>query len=637
MNLKMPVILIFSILLFAVSPAFSLRAAALMAPGNDHCSTAYLLKDVTNYCSSPRQFTNDGARPSGVEGPGCFPSFLLEPDNDVWFRFTAVANTVNISVIGAVNGNPKGTLQNPQFALYAGTCDGQLLDIACISDAQGYHIAETFINDLAIGGTYYLRVDGRNGKTGSFQLCINNYNPVPSPSSDCSTAVVLCDKSSFTVPSISGAGFNRFEIPFGICLKEESSSAWYKWTCEKPGTLTFTLTPVNPSDDLDFAVFLLPNGVDDCSEKIPYRCMASGENVSASISNWARCTGATGLKNTSLDLVEAEGCGEFDDNFVAALRMEAGESFALLVNNYHNTGNGFSIEFGGTGTFKSPVAHFVVNKLTIAQTDELWVRNKSSFEGGIKNYEWNFGVDASPATAKGIGPHKVNYGSAGRKSISLAIETNSGCQITKVRQVTVTDPPPPPPPAPVSPPAPEPAPEPAPTTEELADSLEITEPALSVSEATEDANEDTEDTKAAAPDEEPPGTQEKINSSDDSMIEVTYLAKYTATIYFPSDSASLEPEDVKTLGKVLEILRGNPDYKVIVEGHTNNIPDAAYCNKLAAQRAAVVISWLNKNGIAEERIIRKIFGKDKVYESEKTKYKNRKFYQKAVVKLVKRE
>ncbi len=619
MNFKLPSIFVF---LFLVN--LPLFAAISLAPANDDCSKAYLLKDVTNYCSSPRQFTNESASASGYASPACFPGFFSEPDNDVWFKFVAKANTANISVIGAIYGNPKGTLQNPQFALYRGSCSEGFLQIACISDARGYNIVETFINDLAIGGTYYLRVDGRNGKTGSFQLCVNNYNPVPSPSSDCSSAVVLCDKSSFTVPNVIGPGRNRYELTPNICLQEETSSAWYKWTCDKPGTLTFTLTPVNPSDDIDFAVFYLPNGVDDCSVKIPYRCMASGENAGNSFSAWARCTGATGLKMSSGDISENPGCESGDDNFVAAMKMEAGESFALIINNFHNTGNGFSIKFGGTGTFKGPVAHFVVNKLKIPQNKDLWVRNKSSFDGGIKKWEWNFGVDAKPATAKGVGPHKVRYGSTGKKSISLSIETGNGCQVTKVRNITVIDPPPPPPPEPE--PESEPEPEPiaqepeAPATQELpmgtASSNGIMEEDLGKKEVT---------------------TAKSKASPDTAYIPVTYHVQYTATVYFASDSFALEEEDEEVLQKLLGIMQANAEYQAIVEGHTNNIPDDRYCKELAADRAASVITWLKNHGIGDERIIRKVLGKDKVFEKEETKYKNRRRHQKAVVKLVQRE
>ena len=619
MNFKLPIIF----LLFFILPACLLAVAA---PGYDDCSKAYTIKTVSNYCSSPKQFTNVGANASGYENPGCFPSYFTDPDNDVWFKFTAKANTVNISVIGATDGIPKGTLQNPQIALYMGTCSGGLLEIACIGDAQGYNIVETFINDLAIGGTYYLRVDGRNGRTGTFQLCINNYNPVPSPSSDCSSAVVLCDKSSFTVPSISGAGLNRFELTRGICLQEESSSAWYKWTCEKPGELTFILKPVNPADDIDFALFLLPNGVDDCSLKIPIRCMASGENVSNDVTSWKRCTGATGLKSRAADLQEVPGCEDWDDNFVAALQMKTGDSYVLLVNNYHNTGNGFSIEFGGRGTFKGPTAHFLVNKLKLTIDKKLRVSNKSSFEGGIKNWEWNFGVDAMPATAKGIGPHKVKYKSSGKKSISLAIETGNGCQVTKVRNVTILDLPPPPPESVVEETTePEPV-ETQPKQTAVPTPVEAVPPPIPTEEAPLHSPTKEEE---ALPIEDPKPTTEEVY--------VKYDVKYTATIYFPSDSSILETDDVEMLEQVANLMRQNPQYKAIVEGHTNNIPDAKYCNKLASNRAGIVIQWLNGKGIGDERIIRKIFGKDKVFEKEKTKYQNRKRYQKAVVRLVQRE
>ncbi|MEO1260086.1 MAG: OmpA family protein [Bacteroidota bacterium] len=621
MNFRLPGIFIFLFLLNA--PVWSMTA-----PANDDCSRAHVLRDVTNYCSSPRQFTNEGASASTLPGPGCFPPYEIDPDNDVWFKFKATANTVNISVLGAIHGNPKGTLQNPQFALYMGNCKDGLWEIACIGDAQGYNIVETFINDLAIGGTYYIRVDGRNGNTGSFQLCVNNFNPIPSPSSDCSSAVVLCDKSSFTVPSVSGAGRNRFEIPIGICLQEESSSAWYKWTCEQSGSLTFTLKPVNPSDDIDFAVFYLPNGVDDCTEKIPIRCMASGEDVVSSFSKWSRCSGATGLRSSSTDFSEEAGCQDLDDNFVAAMPMEAGASYALLINNFHNTGNGFSIEFGGTGTFKGPVAHFVVNKLKINQSQDLWVKNRSSFEGGINKWEWNFGVDAKPATAKGKGPHKVRYSSSGKKSISLAIETGNGCQITKVRQVTVTDPPPPPPPDP----------EPAPVQEEKVTEEvltpkagEETPPPIPVIGTTSSDPPNLEKAKITALAAPPPPKRDTV------FRPVDYLVKYTATVYFASDSFNLEKKDYDVLKKVIDILNQHPGYKAIVEGHTNNIPDDKYCDRLAANRANSVIDYLSSNGIAEDRFIRKVLGKDRVFEKEENKYKNRRQHQKAVIRLMERK
>jgi outer membrane protein OmpA-like peptidoglycan-associated protein len=589
-------------------------------PANDHCSRAFRLSDVSDWCSSPRQFTTFAATPSGIPNPACFPSYHIEQDNDVWFRFNAIATTVNISVIGDIRGNPKGTLQFPQVAVYRGSCSGGK-EIACISDSRGYHIVETFVNSLAVGETYYIRVDARNNKVGTFQLCINNYNPVPSPSSDCSSAVVLCDKSSFTVPSVQGGGRNTNELG-GICLQDESSSAWYKWTCEVGGSLTFTLTPVNPADDLDFALYLLPNGVEDCSLKIPLRCMASGENVNEPYVQWAPCTGPTGLSASSYDMVEEQGCNDGDDNFLAPLTMEPGASYALLVNNYHNTGNGFSIQFEGTGTFVGPKAHFTVSKLKIETGEVLYVKNASTFAGGIKKWDWNFGVGAMPQTASGRGPHKVEYSSTGNKSISLSVETNNGCQVTKVRNLKVIEPLKKASPPPVV----ENQPEESPGVDEQAS---ISEEASIGQEKDIQKETDKDDVESVS--EENPVRLNANALVDTITKDVEYSVEFLAIIYFKADSFSLEEKDYTTLDEVLNLLKSLPDHRVIVEGHTNHIPSPQYCLELASNRADVVIQWFEQNGIERDRIIRKVFGKERLVNT-----KNRRRNQRVELKVVKR-
>ncbi len=628
MNFKLPVIIAFSFVCSAMGSLFA-------APGNDHCSKAMWLKDVTNYCSSPRQFTNFEATPGGPDPAKCFPPYINDTDNDVWFKFTAVASVVNVSVIGAIKINPGGTLQYPQLALYRGECKA-LFEIGCISDGQGYNIVETFISNLVVGETYYLRVDGRNKRTGSFQLCVKNFNPVPSPSSDCSSAVVLCDKSSFTVPSMENAGRNTSELPKGICVPEESQSAWYKWTCEQSGLLTFNLKPSNPSDDLDFVLFLLPNGVTDCSMKIPVRCMAAGENLGAPYSTWKRCTGATGLSGGSTDIVEDQGCDENNDNYLAPLRMEAGKSYALMVNNYQNTGNGFSVEFGGEGSFVGPVAHFTVSKLKVGKGESVTIKNASTFGGGIKNWEWNFGVGASPQKAKGEGPHTVAYASGGKKSISLSIETANGCKVTKVREVQVSDTPPPHPPAPKpEKPRPEPKKEPEPPP------VPVAEP--QVTESTEDSNtEETESPSSLTQSSgsEPTESVEVENagttSADTTMVVVTYDVKYIATVYFKADSFSLEEKDYETLQKVVELMNENPKQIALVEGHTNNIPSDDYCEKLGKARADSAINYLTSKGIDEERLTRKVFGK-KLVVTKDLSHPNRRRNQRVEIKLLLRQ
>lgn len=414
---------------------FLLAERAGAQPLNNECLGAIALTDVTSFCSASGAYTNVGATPSAGAFPFCFPG----PSNDVWFSFVAVATTVNISVIGNTGISTGGTLENPEFALYSGNC-AFLTELQCSSDAFGANVTETFAGPLVVGDTYYIRVGARDEQTGTFQLCVNNYNQVPDPNSDCPTGVVLCDKSPFTVESLIGAGSLTNEIDPASCIQAEFASAWYKWTCDQSGTLTFTLTPTNPTDDLDFAVYELPNGIDNCSGKELLRCMAAGENVGEPFSNWADCTGPTGLSLSSNDIVENPGCAPASDNFVAALDMVAGRTYALVINNFSNTGNGFSIQFGGTGTFLGPKPDFTVMPEINNQcdVDTVFVADNSLLPPGTTGtYTWTFGQGAIPATATGPGPHQVVYASFGSKSIVLQVETDQGCIVTEVRTIFI--------------------------------------------------------------------------------------------------------------------------------------------------------------------------------------------------------
>lgn len=424
-------------LLFLLSPFFFALTAAAQ-PSNDECSTPFVLSNISNWCSSTAAYSNAGATLSGnIPQPNCFPDVT----HDVWFSFVAIATTLQVTVIGNTPGpsSSGGSMVTPQFAIYTGACAANnLAEVACASDGFGNNIVETFAGPLQVGQTYFIRVDARNGATGTFQLCVNNFNAVPDPSGDCPTGPVLCDKSSFTVESLVGVGNLDNEFDPGICIQAEFASAWYRWTCKDAGTLSFTITPTNPSDDIDFAIFELPGGLDDCANKVKIRCEAAGENVGQPFSNWEICTGPTGLSISETDTDEFPGCAPGQNNFVSAIQMVPGVSYALIINNYSNTGNGFSIEFGGSGTFLGPEAAFTVApSQTVCLNEALTFTDASSSPEGIVKWEWNFGPGASPATATGPGPHNVTYSTPGLKSVVLSVTSDAGCIVTDIQTVDV--------------------------------------------------------------------------------------------------------------------------------------------------------------------------------------------------------
>ena len=338
---------------------FSASYAPLYAqPSNDECFSAIALTNVQNWCSAPAAYTTGGATLSAsVPRPVCFPFGTTAPD--VWFSFIPQASDLRVSVKGAAGQNPGGTLQSPQIAIYTGSCSSPIL-VYCASDKLGLNYVELLASGLEAGRRYFMRVSGRNDFRGTFQLCLNNYTPFLNPLADCPSGQVLCNTAPMTVEFVSGEGLDANELNNVCgrtgCQPVEYQSTWLKWRAGTSGSLTFNITPLNPSDDLDFVLFELPNGLDNCTGRVSLRCMSSGENIGQPISNWVACTGATGLRGGETDQVEYCGCSTGDNNFLAPVNMTAGKSYALAVVNYSRSGRGFRIEFGGTGTFSGAVS-----------------------------------------------------------------------------------------------------------------------------------------------------------------------------------------------------------------------------------------------------------------------------------------
>ena len=420
------------VLLFCCSALTALFAQ----PSNDECDFPIVITDVFNYCSPTGGFTNVGATPSAYGPSTCFAA----TQRDVWFAFTAEATDVAITVRGATSQGAGGTLQNPQVAIYSGACGGVINQLECQTAPAGANVVEAYQGGLFVGSVYLLRVQGVNGATGTFQICINNYNPPVAPTSDCPTASILCDKSPFVVQKVTGAGNNITEIDDASCffngspVNNESNSTWFVWTCSQSGTLEFTLTPLNAPDDLDFVVYRLPNGISNCQGKVVERCMASG-----SFNFPSPCMGPTGLRAGESDTSEDAGCQQADDNaWLSPLNMTAGQSYALVVNNFSATGNGFSIEFGGTGQFLGPQAAFTTVPNAVCAGVPVQVIDASSFPiGAITGWNWSFGADATPQTATGKGPHTVSFTMPGVHPVVMTITTDLGCKVTDIQTVLI--------------------------------------------------------------------------------------------------------------------------------------------------------------------------------------------------------
>lgn len=397
-------------------------------PANDNCAGAITV--LSNGCSTNGQYTLTAATSSGFGTPTCW-SGTNQGNNDVWFQFVATATDLTVTVNGNT-GAGGGTLQRPHVALYTGSCSGTIAELMCGSAAAGDNSVQIYRGALVPGTTYLIRVDAHNTNVGTFQLCLSNYFPVPTPNGDCPSGVVLCDKSSFVVQSVTGTGNNALEMDDATCFGStfvESNSTWYVFAIQNAGTFTFNLTPTNPNDDLDFALYRLPNGIGNCSGKLLQRCMASS------------CVGSTGLNTTSTDTNEPSGCSAGQDNWLSQLNVTAGQVYALAINNFTSTGNGFTLSFGGTCTFQGPTADFSFAPTNVCVNQPFTFTNASTIPssvGTITNWDWVFGTGSTPATANTVGAHSVTYNSPNSHLVTLTVTSNRGCRVSVQRTVNVS-------------------------------------------------------------------------------------------------------------------------------------------------------------------------------------------------------
>ncbi len=405
---------------------------AVAQPANDNCASAALLSNLSNYCSAAASYTNVAASDDGFGPATCWSGGVM---NDVWFRFTATAYDVNISVSGNISG--LGTLNQPQIAVYSGSCGGTINEMACASAPAGQNTINLYKGGLVIGTAYLIRVDGVNGNTGTFRICINNFTPPPSTGGDCTGASELCNLDAITNPQVTGPGSNPNE-GLGTCLdggfgNVESNSVWYKFTCATAGTFTFNITPLTPGDDIDFAFYQM-NG--NCNNLTSIRCDAASCLGPGNL-------GVTGLDPTALNINEPPNCGGAGNGsspFVQQANLVAGVTYLMQINNFTAANNGFTLSFGGTATVVGPVANFTIAPVAgcIAPGTPITFTNTST---GASVNNWTFGPNASIPTFAGANPPAVTYNTPGLYTVTLEIQSATGCTVVISHTVAIGSPP----------------------------------------------------------------------------------------------------------------------------------------------------------------------------------------------------
>jgi OmpA-OmpF porin, OOP family len=89
-------------------------------------------------------------------------------------------------------------------------------------------------------------------------------------------------------------------------------------------------------------------------------------------------------------------------------------------------------------------------------------------------------------------------------------------------------------------------------------------------------------------------------------------------IYFETAKATILPDSESVLGEVTKMLQQNPDIKVSIEGHTDNVGSATSNQTLSEKRAQAVVAWLTSHGIEASRLSAKGWGSSKPVEDNTT-------------------
>lgn len=107
--------------------------------------------------------------------------------------------------------------------------------------------------------------------------------------------------------------------------------------------------------------------------------------------------------------------------------------------------------------------------------------------------------------------------------------------------------------------------------------------------------------------------EQDMEATADSLADEIRKSGHVAVygINFATGKATLAPESEKILTEIATLLKNNADWKLGVEGHTDNVGGKVANQKLSEQRAAAVVTWLTSNGVAKARLTSKGFGDSK--------------------------
>ncbi|MEY5044574.1 MAG: hypothetical protein RJA19_1801 [Bacteroidota bacterium] len=173
-------------------------------------------------------------------------------------------------------------------------------------------------------------------------MCMGTAGGFAQSSSDCQGAILLC--GDFFSEESSSFSTGAFADYTGACNGgAEFPSVWYQFTVQEPGMLQFVLSPNVWEDDYDWALFDITTG--GCAGLGSFLSPEVGCNSYGSLAG----SGPTGISTALGGTGVSNGPGDINGPaFNADLPVVAGSTYALVVMNWTQSPNGYTLDFGGS-------------------------------------------------------------------------------------------------------------------------------------------------------------------------------------------------------------------------------------------------------------------------------------------------